>query len=264
MPFYPILSAPGCLGVTTLSNFSPNNWEFRDESPRFINLTWSENNTWCSEVVGQLRYGEMRSISMSDVYAKVRVGSLPLLSLDNEPRPLRSATLENAPSVTNTPEWRATLGIESTDGFTSYQGEIAPFPAQASLLSFFPFMQYGAMLENFLLFLNVEKSAEDRYSMMEIYIADKPDQLVKSFTIKNNQLNVIPLDDLNIPQEALPVVVCRNMSGIPLYFTKSADGKYMSLEHTHPPASSVIHGQRWEAQKWLKSAWFSEFGQKKV
>jgi len=59
----------------------------------------------------------------------------------------------------------------------------------------------------------------------------------------------------------LPLVVCLGMSGIPLYFSQSIDGRYLSLEHTHPPASTVVHGRRWDAQKILKQQWFSKASQ---
>jgi len=47
------------------------------------------------------------------------------------------------------------------------------------------------------------------------------------------------------------------MSGIPLFLAISDSCTSMSLEHTHPPASFVIHGKRWEAQKYLKIRWSS-------
>jgi hypothetical protein len=48
------------------------------------------------------------------------------------------------------------------------------------------------------------------------------------------------------------------MAAIPLYFSSAMDGAYLSLEHTHPPASLVVHGRRWEAQKMLKNRWFAK------
>jgi hypothetical protein len=69
---------------------------------------------------------------------------------------------------------------------------------------------------------------------------------------------MIALDDLGLNAEDLPLIICRDMAGIPLYFSRKSDGAFMSLEHTHPPASFVVHGSRWEAQKLLKKHWFTK------
>jgi hypothetical protein len=260
MPFYPILSAPGCIGMTTISNFSPNNWEFKSRGKRYINVSWAENGVWHSQPLRQLEYGETHVVSQEDIAAFTTADSLPVLSLDIEARSCQNNILQNAPSLTHLPEWRATLGLKSALGFTSYQGEISPFPVPGSLLTFSSFMQYGNKVENFLLFLNLEKNPAVRYAKLEIYLAAEPGKLLNSFDIKNNTVNVIRLDDLGIAENDLPVVIAREMSGIPLYFSKTRDGQHLSLEHTHPPASSVIHGKRWDAQKLLKAAWFSRLG----
>ena len=47
------------------------------------------------------------------------------------------------------------------------------------------------------------------------------------------------------------------MAGIPFGFAISKDKKMLSLEHTHPPASFVVHGQRFMVQKEIKRKWFS-------
>jgi len=52
--------------------------------------------------------------------------------------------------------------------------------------------------------------------------------------------------------------ICRGLAGIPLYFSRTVDGVYLSLEHTHPPGSMVVHGRRWDIQKMLKNFWFKK------
>ena len=162
---------------------------------------------------------------------------------------------------THMPNWRATLGLVSPLASTSYQGELDPFPAPGSLLTFAPFMQFGDGIENYLLFLNLEKSAKARTSFVEIYDSASPAQCRGSFEVRNNAVSVVSLDVTGIGPEELPVIVCKNMSGIPLYFSRTIDGACLSLEHTHPPASYVIHGKRWDAQKMLKNDWFAKLGQ---
>ena len=73
-----------------------------------------------------------------------------------------------------------------------------------------------------------------------------------------NQINIISLDDVGFDEQSLPIVVCRGMASIPLYFSSYKRGKILSLEHTHPPASLVVHGNRFGAQKQLKDYWLSQ------
>ncbi len=261
MSFYPVLAAPGCTGRTTLYNFPPNNWEDRRRQTQLVNLTWAQDGVWRSEVLGELAFGEMRTFTRADVSVHVPVDTLPLLSLGVTSAPASSEALPATMHGTSLPAWRATLGLSSPTASTCYQGELDPFPAPGSLLTFAPFIQFGAEIENYMLFLNLEKSPHKRASQVEIYDSANPERLKGSFDVRNNSVSIVKLDNLGIVPDELPAIVCRGMSGIPLYFSKTQDGAYLSLEHTHPPASYVIHGKRWEAQKILKNYWFSRLGQ---
>ena len=65
------------------------------------------------------------------------------------------------------------------------------------------------------------------------------------------------MDKYNIKQDQLPVFICRDMAGIPFGFGLNRSAPMLSLEHTHPPASFVVHGNRFETQKIIKSNWFN-------
>lgn len=258
MSYYPILKAPGCQGWTTLCNFSPNNWETRDSSEKFVNVTWRYEAGWKTENIGNLASGEIRTVKSQDIAGLVPEDALPLLSLTMAKL---SAHSDNLPRIdatrTTVPAWRAALGLSTTHASTSYQGEIDPFPTQGSLLTFGPFIQFGEGIENYLILLNVENSPITRISQVEIYDSEKT-ALKGTFEVRNNDATIIALDSLGFSPADLPLIICRGMSGIPLYFSKTSDGSFLSLEHTHPPASYVIHGKRWEAQKILKNIWLSK------
>ena len=261
MSFYPIIVAPGCVGETTLYNFPPNNWEDRrNRKACIINLTWSQQDTWHSVVLDELPFGAISKYKRSDVSAYVPEDCLPLLSMSLLPFPKFSEILPVSIQGTNMPNWRATLSLISPYALTSYQGELDPFPLPGSLLTFAPFIQFGKGIENYMLLLNLEKNPQSRMSVLEIYNSLKPASILGNFPVLNNAVSVICLDGLGFNQEDLPVIACKGMSGIPLYFSKSVDGTFLSLEHTHPPASYVIHGKRWEAQKMLKKEWFEKLG----
>ncbi len=257
MSYYPILNAPNCHGWTTLCNFPPNNWEVNDRRDKLINVTWSDGNTWQTRKIGELSYGAVRTMHIDDVKDYVPEDVMPLLSMTRENLPLQSDVLPLNKPETIMPAWRAALGISTEHVQTSYQGEIDPFPSPGSLLTFCPFMQFAHDISNYLIFTNLEKSPVSREVIIEIYNANKPEKLLQTFEVKNNSATVIKLDGFEFNSEDLPLIVCKGMSGIPLYLTMLNDGTYLSLEHTHPPASYVIHGNRWGAQKIIKDRWFS-------
>ena len=260
MSFYPILAAPGCAGQTTLYNFPPNNWEGMRKERRLVILTWAQDGTWRSVTLDELAFGAMQTYTRAGIASKVPDDALPLLSLSPAPFPECSESLPASMQGTNMPNWRATLGLVSPLASTCYQGELDPFPAPGSLLTFAPFIQFGAGIENYMLLLNLEKNPKTRTSVVEIYDGAKPARRLGSSEVCNNAVSVVSLDGLGLGPEDLPVVICKGMSGIPLYFSKTVDGACLSLEHTHPPASYVIHGKRWDVQKILKTEWFARLG----
>ncbi len=258
MPYYPLLKAPGAQGWTSLCNFPPNNWESNRGRQQFINVTWATEGHWTSKILGVIEPGELRTINASDVAGVVPANALAFLSLTRSSLPAQSNVLPKLDvAETSVPAWRATLGLSTSVAQTSYQGELDSFPPQGSLLTFGPFLQFGEGIKNHLILLNLENSPKSRSAELEIYDTAG----LKSrgrFTVISNAANCIPLDELGFVPGDLPLIICRGMAAIPLYFSSSMDGAFLSLEHTHPPASLVVHGRRWEAQKLLKNRWFAK------
>jgi hypothetical protein len=258
MSYYPILKAPGAKGWVTLCNFSPNNWESNRRQQQFINVTWATGDRWASKTLGVLAPGGLRTITAGDVANVVPADALALLSLTRTPPPAESAVLPKLETVpASVPAWRATLGLSTPAAQTSYQGELDAFPPQGSLLTFGPFLQFGEGIKNHLILLNVENSPANRSAELEIYDAAAL-ELKGRFPVGNNAATGVSLDGFGFGPGDLPLFVCRGMAAIPLFFSSAMEGAYLSLEHTHPPASLVVHGRRWEAQKLLKSRWFAK------
>jgi len=255
MSFYPILKAPGARGWATLCNFSPNDWESKWRQPQFINVTWAAGSRWLTKNISVLEPGAFRTVTVRDVADIVPADALALLSLTRTLPPAESEVLPKLDTAqTTVPAWRATLGLSTAEAQTSYQGELDPFPAQGSLLTFGPFVQFGEGVRNHLILLNLEHSPLSRTAELEIYDAAGL-KLRGRFPVNNNTANCIALDGLGFEPSDLPLFICRGMAAIPLYFSSAMDGAYLSLEHTHPPASLVVHGRRWEAQKIRKNRW---------
>jgi hypothetical protein len=258
MSYYPILNAPNCKGWTTLSNFPPNNWESSDNAKKYVNVSWADNGIWHTKNIGVVESNQFRQISIEEVESFVPELSLPLLSMTSSIMPERSTILPDSEVLSEVPAWRGTLGLSTGSATTSYQGEIDPFPAKASLLTFCPFLQLGIDVSNYLIFLNIEKSPVSRKSQLDIYNPMNTEVVLGTFEVRNNSATVINLDNLDFKLEDFPMIMCQGMTGIPVYFSVSKDGSFVSLEHTHPPASLVIHGDRRGAQKILKNKWFSK------
>lgn len=258
MSYYPILKAPYCSGKTTLYNFSPNNWESVYKCEQIVSLTYIEDGLWHSRAIGKLKYQSYKVVDYSDVVDFIPDGALAFLSLSKEELPETSAELPvlNC-NHTNTPAYRATLGLKSVFTETSYQGEIDPFPSQASMLTFSPFLQFGDDVENYILLVNLEKTPDNREVEVEFYDTHSK-ELKKVESALSNQINIISLDNMGFDKQSLPAVICTGMSSVPLYFSSYKQGEMLSLEHTHPPASLVMHGNRFGAQKQLKDYWLSQ------
>ena len=265
MSYYPILSARECEGVTTVFNFAPNNWEERSKLSRFLNVSFSEGDAWHSVCLGAIEYGASVTVTRADLSALINSlhdDTTLFLSLGSDPaQQVSDALPKSSTPVTSVPAWRASLGLLAPTGASSsYQGEIDPFPVPGSLLTFGYFLQPSPEISNSLLFVNLEGSAKQRNGFLELRDAKYPSKLLAEFAVTNNRVNIISLDNLGYTDESLPLLVCRQMSGIPLYFSHTHDFSALSLEHTHPPASTVIHGDRFAAQRIMKTFWFSEMG----
>lgn len=257
MSYYPFIKAPGCKSWVTLCNFAPNNWEFRKKNNKYINLTWSDGAVWQSRQIESIEDNGVRTITEDNISSVVPDEALALLSITDNKLPQQSKHLPVIKSPTVMPAWRASLGLSTENASTNYQGEIDPFPSPGTLLTFCPFLQFNESVENFLVLLNLEKSPVTRIAKVELYDADK--KILKGkFEVKNNSATVIKLDNLKFEKNDLVLTICREMCAIPVYFSKTVDGSYLSLEHTHPPASFVIHGNRWGVQKLIKNLWFSK------
>ena len=258
MSYYPILAAPYCKSRVTLYNFPPNNWEYSNETNQYIHHSFIKDGKWNHELIDELSFGKCQIIDPSSCDLSLSKDSINLLSLSEVKLPNTSKILPKLSTTkTNKPDWRSTLELFSDSSKTSYQGEINPFPSMASLLTFAPFLQFGTHVENYLLLLSLEAKPINRQVLLEIYDA-KTKRLIATEVVFSNKINIISLNGKGITDKILPVVICREMAAIPLYFSCANQGEFLSLEHTHPPASLVVHGNYFSAQKYLKEYWLSE------
>jgi len=256
--FYPIIQIPGFEGWTQLVNFPPNNWENKDQSGKLIYVCWADGQHWHTRFLQHLPYGTSCRITTADLGKEIMQNGIAFLYPSAvELLPI----LDELPSaktwVTHTPAWRSTIGISYGDTQVSYQGEIEPFPDKASLLTFHPFIQFATGFSNYLVVFNLQKQPLLTATELEIFRSSDY-RFIASREMKKNSLTLIPLDEFGFGPHDLPVFVNRQISGIPFGFGVTADKTLLSLEHTHPPASLVLHGNRMAAQSGIKSSWFKK------
>ena len=258
MSFFPFLNIPKLDSFVTLHNFPPNNWEVDVSGDAQIYLLWLDKDGWGSRCIGSLPFGRSKKILYSEIINDLPPHQIALVTLSKSCLAPRGQFLPHINFYkTRIPEWRATVGILSENSSCSYQGELNPFPSNRSMLSFSPFLQTKGrgLRKNYLIFVNLEDTSTQYIGDIEIFRANINSQVLASFKVKSNHINVVCLDDLNLPSSELLIFLSRNVAGIPLYFSSDAKWQYMSLEHTHPITSLFIHGDRFGMQARIKSSW---------
>jgi hypothetical protein len=267
MSYYPLFNILDAKGFVNLANFSPNNWEIKTNSPKEILSYTSNGKSWDAKSLGKLSCNEFKKINLSDLELKssesyedgVYTADIALLQLRNR---VIDGKYDEIPlpdsKSTQWPEWRATIGFNRNDGMVSYQGEINATPPKATLLTFHPFIQYNEA-ENFLVFVNMEKSPVFRWANLYIFNSSSK-QKIATLQVRNNSVNVIPLDQFKIKVNELPVFYCDAMAGIPFGFARGINNSMLSLEHTHPPGSMTLFGDRFVSQKYIKTGWTQYIG----
>ena len=255
--FFPIMKTPGLDGFCDLVYESPNNWENRIHKDVSIYLLWSDGQSWNSKKLTEMSHGDYFKVTTKDLGDKFLKSGLALIypSIDN-----LDSRLDELPRkkvwYSEIPAWRNTSGFYNQYTQVSYQADIEPLPPKASLLTFHPFIQFGEVINN-LLVLNATKNPvirKDKISLFNSY--DK--SFVADAEINTNSLTTIPLDVYDFKPTDLPVFYSPNIAGIPFGLGIAKSGKMLSLEHTHPPASLVLHGDRRGVQGQIKSSWINK------
>ena len=257
-----MLKIPSLKGWVKVHNFGPNNWEGKVRGHKFVHAIWLGNSEWESKCIGRIAFGESMLVQDEEINLKPSASNLLIFTLSDNILPAHSNVLPASNDlVFHTPAWRATLGLSSSTFSSSYQGEIDAFHPKGSLLSFAPFIQASkdCELRNYLLLINIESNPIQRICELNIYNSSG-NELLQTASISSNCANIILLDN-HLPRDDLVIISCREMSGIPVFISHSIDGNYISIEHTHPPASFAIHGDRWRFQKYIKERWFEKIDQ---
>lgn len=254
--YYPFIKLDHFDAFTTIHNFSPNNWQNVFLSDKYIYIIWSDGLFWNTHFVVKLKKNDSIELSSKDFPDYIFLNQIAFIYPSSIPLDKKMLVLPSLNTFNTTiPNWRATIGIVGEKTRVSYQGEIEPFPIKSSMLTFHPFLQYEDF-SNFLLIVNLIKTPELIESNLEIYNATSGNYIATE-KVKSNSATLISLNKYNFNNFELPVFINRKMAGIPFGFGYNKNHSILSLEHTHPPASFVLHGNRHKLQSQIKEKWFS-------
>jgi hypothetical protein len=255
--FFPLMFHKALNGFLNVVYLPSNNWENTIKDRLNIYGIYSDGLHWNSIKLSQLDYGQSERYEQSDFNHLPIESNLLLIYPTKKNLPLKLGQLPDDKNwYSTTPAWRNSTGFCNQYAQVSYQAELEPFPSKASLLTFHPFIQYKNMKNN-LLIVNATKEPTIKTHEVKVYNSITL-QLIDVVTVKSNSTSEIPLDGYNFNPVDLPVFSCDTMAGIPFGLGISNDDLTLSLEHTHPPASLVIFGDRRRVQAKIKQNWFKK------
>ena len=156
------------------------------------------------------------------------------------------------------PAWRSNIKISSKYTSCSYQGEIpgSLINKNLSLVSCSPMIQSQIDFNTFFYLINLNN--DPKKIKFKVNIMNTKKEILYSQDFYTNTVNILDIN--RIPYQLsdnMYVFTSQNRGGVPIYFTKNKDNTSLSIEHTHPPTSYVVHGNRSYFQKEKKSYWFT-------
>jgi hypothetical protein len=255
--FFPLMKTPGLDGFCDLMYQSPNNWENRIHKSVSIYLLWSDGQSWNSKKLNEMKYGDYFRVTTQNIQKECLATGLALIYPSIDQLDSKLVALPNKKVwFSEIPAWRNTSGFYNEHTQVSYQADIEPLPPRASLLTFHPFIQFGDVVNN-LLVLNATVDPKIQSGKISLFNSHNKSFIADS-EISTNSLTTIPLDIYDFKPTDLPVFYSPTIAGIPFGLGIAKSGRMLSLEHTHPPASLVLHGDRREVQGKIKKSWIEK------
>ena len=258
--FFPILKALHLQGFLDFGYLPANNWENLESRPMNLYALWTDGDSWKSEFQGVINRGENIRINSNSLRPEMLATGICLIYPTADELMPKLDWLPKKPYwFSNVPEWRCTSGLFSENAQTSYQAEIYPLPTKASMLTFHPFIQFNE-IDNYLLVLSVTSEPTIETHQIELFNSSTLERYGLA-EVRTNSASVIKLDEYGFTSSDLPLFISRTMAGIPFGLGIAKDRSMLSLEHTHPPASLVLFGNRSQIQSKIKKNWFQRVGE---
>lgn len=259
MSFYPILKIPGFEGGVTVHNYSPNNFQSCKQIVRHVYVCWADGKCWTSHKVATLHPGESLTVQQHELIGLIPEDSLPFVFLSKDFLKKKSSSIKEIKTPSSSlPAWRSTISLEFGNiSRTSYQGEIDPLPTSGTCLTFNYLVQPQDGVETWLIALNLIDQPSLNPAVLNFFDPKQPGEPLHQETLRTNGINsfLIPHD---IAVNENIAIACQGASFIPIFFSHNKSRTQLSLEHTHPPGSCAIFGDRLQVQRAIKKNWLSK------
>ena len=241
-------------------NFAPNSWEIFENIERNVYLTRRCHGYWSNEKIASLKPEEVIIIDAREY--NINDGELAAITITSNQIKSRTDSLPLMKSPTSYPEFRAKICIKFDGAKAAYQGEMVAFPEKRGTSLFFDVMpQISESIERYLVLLNFEKTPGQRKGELVVSQVSKCSRAVSKIEILevlSNAVTVLSLRDVKMRCDLKSTLMFTSSIGvIPYFLAQSADSEVLSFEHTHPPSSLVVQGDRIGIQKIIKETWFS-------
>ena len=258
--FFPIFRALHLQGFLDFGYLPANNWENLESRPMNLYALWTDGDSWRSQFHGVINRGESIRVDSDSLRPEMLETGICLIYPTADELMPKLGSLPKKPYwFSNVPEWRCTSGLFNESAQTSHPAEIYPLPSKASMLTFHPFIQFNE-IDNYLLILNITREPAIETHQIELFNSSSLERYGLA-EVRTNSASVIKLDEFGFTSSDLPLFISKTMAGVPFGLGIAKDGSMLSLEHTHPPASLVLFGNRNQIQSKIKKSWFQRIGE---
>ena len=226
------------------------------EKDLYIHAFFSNGKVWKNKNLGKLKINKFKNLVKSDLDTSFSEQTVFVCLSEKENFNISDISRDEK-VYEPYPPWRSNIKLFSEHSDASYQGEIpkAFLDLKLSLVSCSPMFQNIENVQNYFYLVNINRNPKIETFIVKI-LNEKKDQ-IGEISCKTNSHNFTCLDDVIRERSDLMIFTSEDHGGIPIYFSKDKDSRFLSMEHTHPPVEHVFMGKRHLFQKKKKSYWFS-------
>ena len=213
-----------------------------------------DNNQWNIEEIYKNKDSNIKNnfFILNDL--EIKNDDIYFLATKNDLLKFDKFKLDDYNTFTNTiPDFRANFKIFFSDknklGFSSYQSEY-PFrmiKIKGSILSSVSSIANKEADKNYILLKNIfEKPVQQIFNGYLVDIKQKI--ILEKYNLKTNYSNLLLINNNYIKPEVY--FITDQFLGIPVYISEK--NGHLSMEHTHPPHTHILTGNRYNVVKNLK------------
>ena len=215
---------------------------------------YPDNNEWKVEEIYKNKDSNFKNnfFILNDL--EIRNNEIYFLATKNDLLKFDKYKLEDYDDFTNTtPNFRANFEIFFSDknklGFSSYQSEY-PFKMvkkKGSILSSVSSIANKEADKNYILLKNIfEKPVQQIFNGYLVDINQKI--ILENYKLKTNYSNLLSIKNNHIKPDVY--FITEEFLGIPVYISEK--NGHLSMEHTHPPHTHILSGNKYNVVKNLK------------